>query len=264
MKYIYSLLLVFMLLCVACEFKLVPEGEHGQGNTFSVYRYDRLESRYLTTGDFSALQQMNMDYPIETRMLIEKVLQLGPVNSHESSALFLKFFQDSTLQVMLNDIQSEYTSMDDVNEEFDKAFDQLANWLPDFKKPFVYTQIGALDQSIIVGENTIGISLDKYLGENYPLYVRFYPPEQRASMTRKYIVADALNFYLLSLYPMATGKHSQYEMDLHMGKVMWVVNKLLDRKVFITPFVNRVEAYMRKHGTVTPVELLESNDCSGF
>lgn len=38
-----------------------------------VERYDRLESRYVITGDFSALQQMNTEYPIETRTLVEDV-----------------------------------------------------------------------------------------------------------------------------------------------------------------------------------------------
>ena len=37
--------------------------------------HDILEYRYLTTGDFSALQSMNTEYPIETRTLIEDVIK---------------------------------------------------------------------------------------------------------------------------------------------------------------------------------------------
>ena len=32
-----------------------------------VERYDRLEYRYLTTADYSALQEMNTEYHMETR-----------------------------------------------------------------------------------------------------------------------------------------------------------------------------------------------------
>ena len=72
------------MLCTGCEWKLKPNGD-GDGNAHvEVQRYDRLESRYLTTGDFSALQQMNIEYPVETRTLIEKVLQIGEVNDPEN------------------------------------------------------------------------------------------------------------------------------------------------------------------------------------
>ena len=54
-----------MLLCVACEMKLKSNDD--AQDKIEVVRYDRLQSRYLTTGDFSALQEMNTEYAIETR-----------------------------------------------------------------------------------------------------------------------------------------------------------------------------------------------------
>ena len=68
---------------MSCEWKLKPLSEKEEGKVFAVQRYDRLESLYLTTGDFSALQQMETDYPMETRTLIENVLKLGVIDDHE-------------------------------------------------------------------------------------------------------------------------------------------------------------------------------------
>ena len=79
MKQYYSLLFLALLLCSACQLKLKPYNQEDQKMLVEVQRYDRLESRYLTTGDFSALQQMNTTYPMETRTLIEDVLDLGEV-----------------------------------------------------------------------------------------------------------------------------------------------------------------------------------------
>ena len=62
-----------LFFCLGCQFKFSPREEQNN-HTFQIKRYDRLEYRYLTTGDFSALQQMNTEYPIETRTLIENVL----------------------------------------------------------------------------------------------------------------------------------------------------------------------------------------------
>ena len=55
-----------MLGCIGCEWQLrFDEPE------VVVDRYDRIQSLYLTTGDYSALQQMNTVYPMQTRTLIE-------------------------------------------------------------------------------------------------------------------------------------------------------------------------------------------------
>lgn len=94
-----------------------------------VDRYDRLESRYVVTGDFSALQQMNTEYPIETRTLVEKILRIGDVNDHDISERFLRFYQDSTLQSLVSDVQLEYANMDDVNQGLQNTFSNLKNWI---------------------------------------------------------------------------------------------------------------------------------------
>ena len=137
MKKIYGLLFLSMVLCMACEFKFKPNENDDQNTPIEVKRYDRLESRYLTTGDFSALQEMNTEYPLETRTLIEKVLQIGTVDDPEISTKFLRFYQDSTLQSLITNCETEYANMDDINQQLNDAFDQLQKWLPDLPRPMV-------------------------------------------------------------------------------------------------------------------------------
>ncbi len=244
----------------ACELKFKPNEDHAPYN-LTIQRYDRLESRYLTTGDFSALQQMNTDYPIETRTLMEKMLQIGNVTDPYISNRFLMFYQDSTLQALIADAEAEFANMDDINSQLKCAFERLKTWIPDMKYPTFYAQIAALDQSIVVGENSIGISLDKYMGQNYPLYKKFYSSQQRSTMTRSFIVPDCITFYLLSLYPMEDFEHSQQlDRDIHMGKVFWVVNKAMCKEVFRTPYVQTVAEYVKRNKDVTVSQLLEMKD----
>ena len=155
-------------------------GDHG--DCIKVQRYDRLESRNITTGDYSALQQMNTDYPTETRTLIEKVVQLGTIEDSEIHHRFLHYYQDTTLQRLITDVEAEFNNINDVNEQFTHAFSKLSKWFPNLPQPKIYSQISSFDQSIIVGNGTIGVSLDKYMGEDYTLYKRFYSPEQTKTM----------------------------------------------------------------------------------
>ena len=232
MRKIYALLMMAMLACIGCEWRLTSYGEEAEDHVI-VERYDRIESLYLTTGDFSALQQMNIGYPQQTRTLIEDVLGIGRVNEPEINTKFLNFYQDTTLQALIASAEQEYANMDDINQELGTAFANLQEMLPSIQLPQVYAQIGSLDHSIIVGNGLLGISLDKYLGKDYPL----------------------------SLYPMPhQRKLSQLEQDVHIGKVQWVVNQAMNKQVFNTLYTRSVGHYMKAHPKVSVDQLLKDTD----
>ena len=260
MKRIPYLLITVLMVFSSCDFKLKPNDLlEGPTDNLEIQRYDRLQSQYLTTGDFSALQQMETDYPMETRALLENVLRIGVVDDPEINKKFLSYFQDSTLQVLIGDVESEFANMNDLNKELQHCFERLLEEIPELTVPRVYAQIGALDESIVVGDSMIGISLDKYMGVNYPLYKKHYSLQQRESMSRQNIIPDCLVFYLLSLYPLDdSDRRTQNERDFHMGKMMWVSNQMLGRKFFKMKFVDEVANYQKKHN-LSIKELLEKS-----
>ena len=126
--------------------------------------------------------------------------------------------------------------------------------------PEVYAQIGALGQSIVVGDSLIGISLDKYLGTDYPLYGNFYDQRQRYTMTRASIVPDCLVFWLLSHYPLDNFETaSQHARDIHMGRVMWVANQAMGKPFFKTEHTALANQLMVKTPHMTADELLKAD-----
>ena len=266
MRKIYYLLFVIMLGCISCEWQFKMSDD--EDKKVAVDRYDRIQSLYLTTGDFSALQQMNTVYPMQTRTLIEDVLRIGKVNDPEINKTFLRFYQDTTLQALIAETQQQYASMDDINEQLTRAFQYLRKHIPNLDMPEVYAQIGSLDQSVIVGNNSIGICLDKYLGTDFSLYKRpdyGYSDEQRRMMDRKYIVPDCIGFYLLSLYPMPFDSGmTQQERDIYIGKIQWVVDEAMGEEVFATRFTRMAGRYMKRNKNATVDQLLRNNDFKDF
>ncbi len=260
----FWLFLIGLFVCAACDFKW-GSSDDNSGNLVEIQRYDRVESRYLTTGDFSSLQQMSTDYPVETRMLIEDVLKLGKVSDQDINSKLLLFYRDSTLQTIIRDAEEQYASMDDLNDGFSRAFTNLRGWLPDLQIPVIYAQICSLDQSIIVGDGLVAISLDKYLGEDYPLYKKYYNDEQRVTMTREHIIPDALCFYLLSKYHLSNfDVRPQIDRDLHVGKIQWLVNKAVEKNHFHTEYVKAIDEYMVKDPSMTIADLMNISDYSVF
>ena len=250
---------------MSCEWQL--KSEDGKSK-LAIDRYDRVQTLYLTTGDFSALQQMNTVYPTQTRTLIEDVIRIGKVNDPEINMKFLRFYQDSTLQSLINEVEQQYANISDINEELSEAFDNLRDLIPNLEIPQIYTQIGSLDQSLVIGNSSIGICLDKYLGADCPLYQKpeyGYTSSQLQMMNRSYIVPDCIGFYLLSLYPMPHDRAlTQVERDKHIGKIQWVVNQVFGKELFNTQYVQMIERYMKKHKDTIVDQLLKNNNYSVF
>lgn len=265
MRKSFIIIIFFVLLgCVSCQrswngFLLALDAND---SLLTIDRFDRIEGRYISTGDFAALQEMSTRYPEQTRTLMEDVLGIGRVNDIEISKKFRHYFQDSTLMQLLRDVQTEYAQMDDVNDEFRIAFRRLQQYISVIHPPMVYTQVGSLDQSIVVGNNMIGICLDKYMGKDYPLYAKYYKSWQREQMTRSMIVPDVLVFYILSLYPMPNPQSSDRQIanDVHMSKIMWLVNHILEREALTMSYVPKVEKYMEAHNQTSVLQLLTDVD----
>ncbi len=246
-----------MLACVSCQWHLSNSGNDDGDGKVAIERYDRLERHFLTSLDIAALQQMKTEYPVQTRMLIENVLQLGRVDEPDITTRFLSFFQDSTLQVLMADVEAQYSDVSDLEDQLTTAFGRLSEMSPSLHLPSVYTQIGSLDQSIVVGEGMLGISLDKYLGTDYPVYLRYgYTDRQRAMMTREYIVPDCIGFFLLSVYPIGETESS----DGHIARIQYVVNRVMGRKIFTDANVKAVEQAMARKPAATIDEILGSRE----
>ena len=231
-------LLYILLLCIiglsSCNLKVGDSGKEDKQLLVEAKRFDQLESRYLTTGDFSALQNMRTEYPQETRALIEDVLELGDIDEVGINSKLLKFYQDTLLQRVIADIEEQYSDFSDINSELSSAFKRMQKLLPGIDIPEIYTQIGAFNQSIIVNRNAIGISLDKYLGSEYPLYKKFYTAACSKEQSDNLI-----------------------ETGLHAAAVMWVTNTILNKEMFTTKEVQLIGSFMAKHPEITIKELLQ-------
>lgn len=246
---------LIVMLVLGCSGDMKPSWNNQDGGV--IQRYDLLELRYLTTNDYSALQQMKTKYVLETRVLIENVLSIGAINSPGINRKLKDFYRDSTLVQILEDVETAFWDMEQENRQLSDALERMQDIFPMVELPQVYTLIGDLGQSIIVSGNKVGISLDKYLGENYPIYKKYYSAEQRSQMKREYIVPDCLGIYLLSKFPLKDFQHAeQGERDFHVQCVFKVVNKLLGEEFFTDDMTPAVTEYLKKNKNIQAEDIL--------
>lgn len=213
---------------VACQWSL-DFGKDGRAVTdVKIHRYDKLIDEYVELNSFSALQKMSIDYPQETKFLIEDVLAIGTVSDDGINTRLREYYTDTILQTLRHDALERFSDMSALERDFTRAFRRLKRELPHMPIPRVYAQISALNQSVVVGDSVLGFSIDKYMGADYPLYEQFYYSYQCHSMSPQRIVPDCLAFYLLSEYPFPWEWHrTLLDHILHRGKIHWVVAQLM-------------------------------------
>lgn len=223
-------LTLLSLLATACSLGLGTDADDSKADV-TVVRFDRAVDEYLSSPNFSAWQSLITEYPRETRILVEDELHLGSIEDEHIGDSLKAFFQDSALTTLRADVSTAYPTATHIEKELSSAFQRLIDHCPGTTVPQVYTQVSALTQSIVVGDSIIGISLDKYLGSDYPLYRKYYSPAERRTMVPGRIVPDCLNFYLDALYSPSRGKPSLGYLMIHLGKFHWVTAQLLGRSL---------------------------------
>lgn len=229
-----SLILFCLLLILSsCQWHFSSWFSDETGQEGKIYRYDRLVDEFVSLNSFSALQRMNTEYPQETRLLIEDVLEIGHVQDSHIEQRLREFYLDSTMQVLFEAVHQEFGDLHREEAELGRVFKKLKDIDPDFCIPHLYSQISGLNQSIVVGDSVLGISLDKYLGEDFPLYKKYYYACQRRQFKRERIVPDVLYYYLSNEYPLSlTHNHTFLDFMVDYGKLTWVVAKLRN----VSPF----------------------------
>lgn len=223
------ILLLTSLFIISCRMNPYDNIGSPEEITISVARYDRLLDEYVKYNSFSALQKLNTDHIQITRILIEDVLSIGDVNENDFTEKLKTFYSDPTLLQLTEDAEAKFSNLTALEGKLTKGFRNLHEEAPSIIIPKVYTQISALNQSIVVGDSLLGISLDKYMGGDYPLYQRYYFDYQRKFMHPDRIAPDCFVFYLLSEYPFPLySQNSLLNIMLHHGKIHYVTQQLLE------------------------------------
>ena len=220
----------FLTLCIAsCQFdrSLIKEGADSPQR---IVRYDHIVDDYVSTGNIALWQKMNTEFPRETRALIEDVLRLGRADQEGIEDSLRAFYNNATLVKLRKDVAHKFEDLSVYEKELHKAFSRINEENRKFVVPRIYTQNSAFNQSIVVGDSLIGISLDKYLGTNYPPYKKYFYENQRATMEPSRIVQECLFFYLNQQFPFRkqVPQRTLGGMIIHQGKIGWVVAQLID------------------------------------
>lgn len=224
----FIVVLIICCLFASCE-QMAGWFDGNNDYPFTIERYDRLQNELGVTGNFSTMQRMNTDFPKQTQILVEDVLELGSVTDADMKEKLEICLSDTAMLILMADGERKFSDMHQLNRDFGNALKRMAKELPQLPQPKVYAQFSGLNESVVVSDTLVGFSIDKYMGVDYPLYKKYFYDNQIATMIPERIVSDCVFYYLRDNYPLPeTSTGTLLDNMVHLGIINWITRKLTD------------------------------------
>ena len=158
----------------------------------------------------------------------EGVLQIG--NPEEASFPFsvAQFITDENMKVLYDDTQTEYGNTSEIESDLTNAFNYFHYHFPDSTVPEIVFMISALNYPVVATKNTLGVSLDMFLGADYPVYPMVGLPQYMyANMKSDQVVPQAMKGWIQSMYETEAERNTLLDYMIFEGKMLYVMDAVL-------------------------------------
>jgi hypothetical protein len=203
-----------------------------------VERFDKDFFSMDTIGIEKGLRNLEVKYPTLYPIFMKNILGLNDSVENKGAALFIR--QNKFIAEAAN---KEFENVNNIRSDFEQSFRYVKYYFPGYKVPKLITIVGppdALAQTAsgeptpnFIGPDFLGVSLQFYLGRDFPVYhdaffVANVAPEFRSRrFDKKYIVADAMKLVTDDIYPDKSAGKGLIEQMIEKGKQWWLLDKFL-------------------------------------
>jgi len=157
-----------------------------------------------------------------------QMISIGGIQQEKFPELLYSFVSDTMLIRKLEPKVTEKIDTLLLRRELEAAFRHYKYYFPQKEVPVIYTCISGLNQSVVISDKLIGVSLDKYLGADSPFYVRLgLPVYKRRNMNPAKMVPDMMYAWAVTEWPKADNANSLLSQMIQEGKLMYFVDAML-------------------------------------
>lgn len=164
-------------------------------------------------------------------VFVSKMIVKGSVHDPTIGVRLDQFRNDSIINAIYGDIQSEFGSFQEYEKDFEAAFSYYNYYFPDSSLPSIVTFYSNFNAKIFPANNVLAIGLDMYLGLDNQ-YVKQIPQDVlpqfiKEDMNKKYLVSDGMKYWLLNrFYDENVGDDFSSKI-IELGKIMYLLDAML-------------------------------------
>jgi len=206
--------------CISCTGTKASE----EAPEYPIIRFDRDLYNYLTQNVSDTILKNHTDF---LNVFGEGVLRIGNPDSADFYPRLKDYFSEPTLMGIYKDEQEIFADLSNINKELSNALHVFFEQFPEIKQPEVYMHVSGFGRNVVVTDDILSISADKYLGSDYPAYQNFFYDYQRQQMTPDRIVPDYLLGFMMANLPFQGDEDVLLDRILYEGKLRYIISQLL-------------------------------------
>ena len=194
---------------------------------YPIIRFDTDLSNYLTQNTSDGLIQSHADF---LDIFGAGILGIGKSDSSGFYSRLKDYFSEPTLMGIYKNEQEIFANLTEINKELSNGLHVFLQQFPEIKPPKVYMHVSGFGRNVVVTDDILSISADKYLGSDYPVYQNFFYDYQRKLMTPDRIVTDYLLGFMMANLPFYGDEDVLLDRILYEGKLRYILSQLLPKR----------------------------------
>ena len=213
-----------------------------------IHRFDQSLYQLISSKDAGLEAELSREYPQMLAVLGQGVLNLRSLDAEVFFPKLRAYYGEPTLNKLYQDALRCYEEVGELEDQLSAAFAFLKREIPDMQVPAVYMHVSGLNQNVLVGDSLLSLSIDKYLGADYPLYQDYFYAPQRMRMTPQQVAPDYLIGWLMAEYPFEGNERILLDRMVYEGKLRYAVCRALDQPLSAPMlFLPEVERWCEAH-----------------
>ena len=155
------------------------------------------------------------------------MISIGGTDQEDFPEMLYSFISD-TLNRKLELIVAEKIDTIQLRKELEQAFKHYKYYFPNKEIPEIYTCISGFNQSVFTSTDYIGISLEKYLGANFPLYTQLGIEQyMQQKMHKDMIPVDCMRAWCTGEFPYNDSVNTLLSYMIYEGKIQYFLDAML-------------------------------------
>lgn len=227
MKNIGYLLIFIITAFIGCSGTTAKENKDiPQKKKISIIRFDKDIYNYIQQPESQKEKVLKDKYPV----LLPAFGRIAMDNSDPESFFptLQEYFSHNMLRQIYQDALSTFADVTSYEEMLATTNGLIAEHLNGRELPQLAMHVSGFKENVIILNNLISISIDKYLGENYKAYQEFFQSFERQQMQPQYIVRDYVKAWLMSdVIKMGMDEQTLLSAMVYEGKVLYALSLLL-------------------------------------
>jgi hypothetical protein len=161
-------------------------------------------------------------HPDFTSLYLEDIIRVGPTDHPGFEENLLHFLSDTVYRQVAVEMLQQFDDLEPIKKQIIKGFKHYTHYFPERVVPSVYAYFSGFNESLLIAEEFIGVSLEKYLGADCVFYEYLGIPRYKAAnMNPAKVIPDLFYAWAFTEFPNNDPANNLLSNMVYQGKLLY-------------------------------------------